>query len=180
LGGGQTLAPFIINDSAGVGIFNVSATGEIYITNWINLTGNTINFTNTGQMAGSMGCADNELKKYNIATDFWDCDNAVPTNNNGTETADYIMFTDGTTYFAKNGTTGLIDFSNTALHLVFNDIRNELDPTRTLKGHGGKIFMKAGNYTLTTNRLVFNVDDLWLQGAGIITIPKISCNIVLF
>ncbi len=73
LGGGQTLAPFIINDSAGIGIFNVSSTGDIYITGWMNLTGNTINFTNTGQMAGSMTCSNAESLAYNSTSDIWEC-----------------------------------------------------------------------------------------------------------
>ncbi len=82
LGGGQTLAPFIINDSAGVGIFNVSATGDIYITGWINLTGNTINFTNTGQMAGSMTCSDGEFLTYVASTDLWTCSTVLGASNN--------------------------------------------------------------------------------------------------
>ena len=56
------------------------------------------------------------------------------------ETASYVIWTDGTTIYAKNGQTGEIEFSGTdATTVIQNAINN-----------GYSVFLKNGNYTITT------------------------------
>jgi len=58
--------------------------------------------------------------------------------------ASYIIFTDGSTVYAKNGTTGEIEFSGADAATV---IQQAID---ALSGSGGKIFIKKANYLLTS------------------------------
>jgi parallel beta-helix repeat protein len=62
------------------------------------------------------------------------------TNN---QPCSYQIFTNGTTTYAQNCGTGSIDYSGTAATTVINDAIAALTS-------GGKIFIKAGVYTLTT------------------------------
>jgi hypothetical protein len=66
---------------------------------------------------------------------------------NPTSPYDYIISTDDTNYYMKNGTTGQNDFSSTNVSRVFaNAIGNE---TR-----GGTTYVKAGNYSLTSSIVI--------------------------
>jgi len=70
------------------------------------------------------------------------------------ESASYVVFRDGSTYFAKNGTTGAIDYSGTnATQVIQNAI-----------GTGDKkIFVRAGLYSLIS---ITPKDDLTIEGEG--------------
>ena len=57
-------------------------------------------------------------------------------------TASYVIFTDGSTYYAQNGTSGLIDFSGTNASWV---IQSAID---ALPSSGGEVFIKEGEYTI--------------------------------
>jgi hypothetical protein len=63
----------------------------------------------------------------------------------------YIIWTDGTNYYAKNGKTGQIDFSGTNAGIVIQNVINSLSG-------GGIVFIKAGQYpvsfNVTNNRVV--------------------------
>ena len=56
----------------------------------------------------------------------------------------YVIWTDGTNYYAKNGKTGQIDFSGTDASTV---IQNAIDQ---LIGTGGRILLKSGVYNITS------------------------------
>lgn len=56
------------------------------------------------------------------------------------ESASYVVFKDGSTYFAKNGTTGAIDYSGTNASEIINNVWQP----------NTRILLKAGIYVLTT------------------------------
>jgi len=72
----------------------------------------------------------------------------------------YIIFTDGTNYYAKNGRTGQIDFSGTDAGTVIQNVINAIR-------NGGTIYIKAGTYPLkkpldlTTTTGIKIVGDGW-------------------
>lgn len=80
-----------------------------------------------------------------------------------TETGDYLLFSDGTNYFAKNGTTGQIEYTNTdigALVQTCADTASSLDT-------GATIYVKAGEYEQdTTISLNETHEHLVLRGEG--------------
>jgi hypothetical protein len=60
----------------------------------------------------------------------------------------YVIWTDGTNYYAKNGRTGQIDFSGTDASTVIQNAIFNLP-------NGGRIFVKSGTYILN-KRVVFD------------------------
>jgi len=60
-----------------------------------------------------------------------------------TETASYVIWTDGTYVYAKNGITGAVDFKGTDASTVIQSAVKALTS-------GGKIFIKSGTYWLNT------------------------------
>lgn len=75
--------------------------------------------------------------------------NGVPATNAVTPYS-YVVSTDGTNYYLKDGTTGLIDFYGTNASAVFNAAIGNL----SLTPNRGTIDVKAGNYNLT-NTILF-------------------------
>jgi len=76
--------------------------------------------------------------------------------------ASYVVFKVGVTYYAKNGSTGAIDFSGTDAAAVIQDALGAL-PTA-----GGKLFIKAGSYPINT-MISIKKDNVVLEGEGIFT-----------
>jgi len=73
----------------------------------------------------------------------------------------YLIWTDGTTVYAKNGSSGERVFSGDA-YTVLNQTKNTLKTSG-----GGNIFLYAGNYTLTSTFPDENVSStIMLIGAG--------------
>jgi hypothetical protein len=89
------------------------------------------------------------------------------------EEASYIVFTDSTgKYFAKNGKTGKIEYSDTN---AFNVIQYALS---SMSG-GGRLVIKDGIYYIP-QPLLFNYDsDIIIEGSGAIIVPTNS-NITIF
>jgi len=73
--------------------------------------------------------------------------------------ASYIIFTDGTTYYAKNGVTGQIDFSGIVASTVIQSTINQIGVLG-----GGNIFLKKGTYTCSTTLNIANRDRITLLG----------------
>jgi len=71
--------------------------------------------------------------------------------------ADYIVWVDGATYYAKNGHTGQIDFSGADAATVIQAAINALT--------SGKIYIKPGIYYLLAPILI-NKDNISIEGAG--------------
>ena len=66
----------------------------------------------------------------------------------------YLVYTDGTTIYAKNGTTGSISYSGTDVGLITTNVINELKP------YGGTIYFKRGIYYATTPIIMGNATVL--------------------
>jgi len=67
----------------------------------------------------------------------------------------YVIWTDGTNYYAKNGRTGQIDFSGTDASTVIQNAINSLSA-------GGKIYIRRGIYTIM-NTITLS-DGITLEG----------------
>lgn len=94
-------------------------------------------------------------------------------NGSMVETASYIIFKDGSTYYARNGTTGSIDYSGIiASTLIKNVISN--------CSNGDKIYFKKGTYVLTdpdSDNVAINITKpLILEFEGGVTF-SVSSNI---
>jgi len=78
------------------------------------------------------------------------------------ETASYIIFKVGTTYYAKNGETGEIEFSGTDAATV---IQSAID---AIGSKGGKIFIKSGVYEISKPiKVNWDADQfISIQGEG--------------
>jgi hypothetical protein len=76
-----------------------------------------------------------------------------------TETASYVIWTDGTNVYARNGKTGAIEFSGSNACTVIQSAINALTS-------GGKIFIKAGTYTVTTWIDLGFKSNIVIQGEG--------------
>lgn len=63
------------------------------------------------------------------------------------DTSTYIIFKDAATTYAKNGTTGAIDFSSDSSYSVIQSCLNKF---RNDSLQGGSIYLKLGTYAITT------------------------------
>jgi len=73
--------------------------------------------------------------------------------------ATYVVFTDGSKYYAKNGSTGLIEYSDTDASKV---IQYAIDKTNALGG--GIVHLRPGRYKLSTSIVMRS--GVILQGEG--------------
>jgi len=64
---------------------------------------------------------------------------------NPVEETSYIVFTDGSRYYAKNGNTGMIEYSDTNAANVIQYVVN-----RVAERGGGKVFIRAGEYLINS------------------------------
>jgi len=64
--------------------------------------------------------------------------NRTPVIKYPEQVASYIIFIDGSTYYAKNGTTGQIDYSGTNFTTITQSVIDALGTD------GGKVFIKQG------------------------------------
>ena len=102
-------------------------------------------------------------------------------NINTTLSASYIIYIDGTTIKAVNGTTGVVDFSGSDAATVINNAIGNLSS-------GGNVFIFAGTYNITSSISPgypnsSRRNNIWLYGAGDATIlilsPGASINLNL-
>jgi len=101
-------------------------------------------------------------------TTFSGRDLTLTTNGSFVKPASYIIFKDGSTIKAVNGTTGAIDYSGTDAATVINNAIAALTS-------GGVVFIKAGNYVLTTSILI-GLPNITLAGEGVDTVISCTAN----
>jgi hypothetical protein len=123
LTGTPDLAVFLTKDgmSALTGDWNVGESYGIYGCTWVNST----SFAGAGQL-------------------WWDGQNRTDVVANPAQTASYIVYTDGTNYYAKNGTTGQVDFSSADASLLITRAIGNLATDRTWQQE----ILLMGNITL--------------------------------
>lgn len=73
--------------------------------------------------------------------------------------ASYVVFADGANYFMKNGTTGQIDAYGTNASQIINWAIGNLTS-------GGRVFVKAGSYNVSTNVVVGSNVEVVGEGKG--------------
>jgi hypothetical protein len=82
--------------------------------------------------------------------------------------ASYIVYTDGSKYYAKNGSTGMIEYSDT-------DATKVIQYTVNNAPSGGLVLIKAGTYSIT-DTIIIN-KSLRLLGEGFGTVLKVTDNL---
>jgi hypothetical protein len=100
----------------------------------------------------------NKLMCYNVTiSDTLGFGDTVLEEGSLSVVADYVVFTNGTTVYLRNGTTGAIDWSSAnATALIQAGIDNMTD--------GGRIHLMAGAYSLDSSIVPKN--GTWISGAG--------------
>jgi len=84
--------------------------------------------------------------------------------------ASYIIWTDGTNYYATNGTSGLIDNQSTNASAVINYAINNT-------GYGGLALLMSGVYDI--DYPIHLKGGVWLRGSGIGSYPRNQYSTVL-
>ena len=99
---------------------------------------------------------------------------STTTTTSGSTACSYQVFTDGTTTYAENCQTGAVVYSGTVAATIINDAISALYPG------GGKIFIKAGTYIITTPVVTEGthaVSNVELYGEGNSTILSAAVNL---
>jgi len=92
------------------------------------------------------------------------------------EEASYIVFTDGSKYYAKNGDTGVIEFVDTDISNLLQNVINTL----YIRYGGGRIFIKRGVYYPTKTISIPDGINLIIEGEGNNTVFKYTSKFILF
>lgn len=101
-----------------------------------------------------------EIDQINATQYYWNSVNRTDVLQYPEQTASYIIFKDGSTYYAKNGFTGQIDYSGTDASLVINNAINAVSNYT-----GGLIYIKAGYYYLSDTIVLKKFVGLKGEGA---------------
>ena len=88
------------------------------------------------------------------------------------EPAAYIVYIDSGTTYARNGTTGAVDYSGTA-QSVLQNVLNALT-------NGGSIFIRAGTYGISSTITIPSTYNLTVEGEGSATIIVMTGNNPVF
>lgn len=80
---------------------------------------------------------------------------------------DFIISTDGTNYFARNGLTGSVDSSDTSASVVIQYSLNHLPVSSLWGSRIGSIRFLTGNYSITTT-IIINVGVFISSGPGVV------------
>lgn len=76
--------------------------------------------------------------------------------SNFNESYSYLIYIDGTTVYAKNGTTGVIDFSGSNASMIINNAINRTGTPSSAGIFGGTVMFKKGrtDFNITTSIIV--------------------------
>jgi len=72
---------------------------------------------------------------------------------------DYLIHTSATTVFARNGSTGVIDFENSDAATLFKQVNDALTA-------GGRVYIKPGTYTIS-KAITFNQKSVTWEGPNL-------------
>jgi hypothetical protein len=100
------------------------------------------------------------LANYTLLTSNYNSKGSMQGLQNPDE-ASYIIWNEGSTIYARNGSTGTIEYSGTDAVTVINNAI-----TATSNKGGGTIFIKAGNYTLGSSIILKSYVTLEGEGWG--------------
>jgi len=88
----------------------------------------------------------------------------------------YIIFTDGSKYYAKNGDTGMIEYSDADVSNLLQNVINVLYQ----RYGGGRIFIKRGIYYPTKTVNIPDGISLAIKGEGSNTVLRYTSRFILF
>jgi len=119
---------------------NVSATGYMDGNNWTGID-NILDSYGFSYLKNNSGMtnpatADLDMGNYNI------------TGLGQSESYSYLIWTDGTTVYAKNGSTGVVDYSGTEPTVVFSSAQNDMSSGGIIRFIGKQIIIN-GSFTIT-------------------------------
>lgn len=83
----------------------------------------------------------------------------------------YVIYKEDSTYYAKDGTTRAIAYSGTNASYVFNTL------IKSLESIGGKIFVQAGSYAISTSIEFEGCHNIVLEGEGVRTTLYASSDV---
>jgi parallel beta-helix repeat protein len=118
----------------------------------------TISTTGTANVGGLVSSGWVNATNTKFTNDlFWGATNRTDTIAYPEQTASYIIWKDGSTYYAKNGHTGQIDYSGSDASTVIQTTINALTS-------GGEIFIKSGEYQAQLN--LVDKQNIIIRGEG--------------
>jgi hypothetical protein len=101
------------------------------------------------------------VANYTILTSNYNSKGSAQELQNPVLEASYIIWTDGSTVYAKNGSTDMIEYYGTDAATVINNA-----VTATSNRGGGTVFIKAGNYTVGSSIILKSYVTLEGEGWG--------------
>jgi parallel beta-helix repeat protein len=101
------------------------------------------------------------LTNYTILTSNYNSKGSTQDLQNPAVESSYIIWTDGSTIYAKNGSTGIIDYYGVDVATVINNAI-----TATSNRGGGTVFIKAGNYSIGSSIILKSYVTLEGEGWG--------------
>jgi hypothetical protein len=106
--------------------------------------------------------------------DIWfrDITNRIPP----VSSASYIVFTDGSKYYAKNGDSGVIEFTDIDISNLLQNVINALYQ----RYGGGRVFIKRGIYYPSKTINIPDGIKLVIEGEGDATVFKYTSSFTLF
>ena len=146
--------------SCGIGIINAAIPNNTLRNNWLVITG--VNVTGSYEMDGTeIIDADRNgyLANLTLTGPYLNGYNVTTIGEQSLypqQDYSYLIWVDGANYYAKNGTTGNIDYSG----IVYADVWQQAHDALTTGGH---ILQKEGLYTLTKTLNMSN-QGIWFSG----------------
>jgi parallel beta-helix repeat protein len=101
------------------------------------------------------------LANYTILTSNYNSKGSTQDLQNPAVEASYIIWNEGSTIYARNGSTGIIEYSGTDAATVINNAI-----TATSNKGGGTVFIKAGSYTIGSSIILKSYVTLEGEGWG--------------
>jgi len=141
--------------SCGIGIINAAIPNNTLRNNWLVITG--VNVTGSYQIDGVpiiTGAGDADLVSVNSYEYFLNSVNKTDILAHPQQSYSYLIWEDSGTYYAKNGTTGNIDYRGANARIIIqNCIASDTS-----------ILLKSADYYIDTQLLIQNIDNFNLIG----------------
>jgi len=118
------------------------------------------------KLDGSNANSDIDITPYNLTVNNISAFNLK-------STASYIIWTDGSTIYALNGSTGEIDYSGTDADTIYQSVLNDLNSVG-----GGKVILKDGTFNIGTEPTYY--DNIMIEGQGKNTTIKLTSDVIPF
>ena len=159
------------NNTVAANLVNWNAT---FNSSYNALLTNAPNTTVAGNLANwnSTYNTTYDAKMSNPATADLDMGNYNITGLGQNESYSYLIWTDGTNYYAKNGSTGKVDYSGTNGNQLFYNVFNA-----TISG--GTVKISVGNFNLTGTEIKIS-KQIKIEGSGFGTQLYQGSNNTLF